>query len=312
MAERVFFDGKTEFKLGVTLSDAYRVFADRLRSFQDQDIVGMSDLADRYSWQVLIHKAPATQRSNRLSLGHIRAYFEPYRVADVLPVHIYRFRDALAASHSKKVANLALEVLSHMFTKAIEWGARADHPMTGKKVAKFPIKPRTRYVTDAELLAFASILPEYWRLYISLKLHLGLSKGDLLSIRLADLSGNRLFVIRNKTGQRTTYTLSDSAMALVAAIIAYGHSDQWLFATAAGVPYIKPDRTTSGFDTMWQRYMRKAVSMGKLKERFTEHDLRSKVASDVSLDHAQQLLQQFNAATTRRNYRVLGEQVHSR
>ena len=55
--------------------------------------------------------------------------------------------------------------------------------------------------------------------------------------------------------------------------------EQFLEDTRDGQPYIKPNGTTSGFDSIWQRYMCKAIKEGVVTERFTEHDLRTKRAS---------------------------------
>lgn len=49
-----------------------------------------------------------------------------------------------------------------------------------------------------------------------------------------------------------------------------------------------------------------AIQTG-LKERFTEHDLRAKVASDNNLDRAQQLLGHSSSAITDRVYRRKAE-----
>lgn len=109
------WDNKTEFRLGVTLPEAFRVYAERLGSAEALRPVTMDDLADRYQLQVVPTKRPATQKSNLISLGYIRSAFGANPVDAIQPPHIYQFRDALAAQKSKKVANLALEVLSHMF-----------------------------------------------------------------------------------------------------------------------------------------------------------------------------------------------------
>ena len=86
----------------------------------------------------------------------------------------------------------------------------------------------------------------------------------------------------------------------------------YLFATREGQPYIKADGSTSGFDSIWQRYMRNALKEGVISERFTEHDLRTKRASEMSLKDAQALLRHTNPDTTRRNYRVLDEVIRAR
>jgi len=53
-----------------------------------------------------------------------------------------------------------------------------------------------------------------------------------------------------------------------------------------------------------------ALKDTKLKERFTEHDLRAKCASDAeTLDHAQSLLAHADSSTTKRIYRRKPEVV---
>jgi len=75
-------------------------------------------------------------------------------------------------------------------------------------------------------------------------------------------------------------------------------ASMFLFATRDGQPYIKPDGTTSGFDSIWQRYMRKALKDEAISECFTEHDLRTKRAIEMSLEAAQRLLRHTNPGTT--------------
>jgi integrase len=56
--------------------------------------------------------------------------------------------------------------------------------------------------------------------------------------------------------------------------------------------------------------MDRVLAETKLKERFTEHDLRAKAASDVaSLEKARALLQHADARTTARAYRRKPERV---
>ncbi len=83
----------------------------------------------------------------------------------------------------------------------------------------------------------------------------------------------------------------------------------WLFHTNLGRPYIKKNGTANGFDSIWQRFMKKALSSTKLNERFTEHDLRAKVASDMNLERAADLLGHSNPNTTERVYRRKAQKV---
>ncbi|MHB8256648.1 MAG: hypothetical protein ACYDHY_14630 [Acidiferrobacterales bacterium] len=55
---------------------------------------------------------------------------------------------------------------------------------------------------------------------------------------------------------------------------------------------------------MWQRFMARLLKETAIKERFTEHDLRAKVASDAeSLERARQLLAHADSRITQRVYR---------
>jgi integrase len=50
---------------------------------------------------------------------------------------------------------------------------------------------------------------------------------------------------------------------------------------------------------MWGRFMDRLLAETKVEERFTEHDLRAKCASDAgSLEHARALLAHADARTT--------------
>jgi len=55
--------------------------------------------------------------------------------------------------------------------------------------------------------------------------------------------------------------------------------------------------------------MDKAIKEGVLKEKFREHDLRAKTASDTDLDHAASLLSHSDSKTTKKHYRRKAEIV---
>jgi integrase len=86
-------------------------------------------------------------------------------------------------------------------------------------------------------------------------------------------------------------------------------NSQWLFHTNTGQPYIKDDGNAAGFSSIWQRFMAKVLAETKVKERFTEHDLRAKVASDVDAEHARKLLGHATAQITQKVYRRRPEYV---
>lgn len=320
------WDGKTEFRLGKKLSEAHRTFAERAQLHEN--ITKMEQLCDRYELEVVPDKAPSTQQINHYSLQRLRKAFRGNDVAAIQPVHIYQYRDHTGKVESEKKANLDLEVLSHMFTKSIEWGLRTDHPMTNKKVVKFSLEARDRYVEDWELAEFLSVAGPFLNAYLNLKGLTGLDQGDLLSIPMKGAGTDKLTVPgrkknKSKTKQRRKvhrdryFPYADNngnstgiKEAIDAILALPGRPDitTHLFCTTRGrgrgKPYIDESGKASSFSSIWQRRMKKALTDTKLEKSFTEHDLRAKVSSDIETDEeAQQQLDHASIKTTRDTYR---------
>ena len=205
-------------------------------------------------------------------------------------------------------------MLSHAFTKAIEWGLCENHPIKGK-VRKFSTPPRRRYVEDWEIVEVLKVASPFIRSYIRLKLLTGLRRGDMLSIKMSDLKEEGIHVTPRKTangsGKRLIIEWSDELRGAIEEIKALRKKiySIWLFHTNRGQPYIKEDATANGFDSIWKRFMNKAIEKTALKERFTEHDLRAKVASDAGAEHARLLLGHANIEITERIYRRKAEVI---
>ena len=305
------WDGKQEFRLGKSLNEAYRVWSERLELHSEAKI--MAELFDRYDYEVVPLKAPKSQESNRISLRKLRPVFGHMPIGTVKPMHVYKYRD-LRGKDGKTAANRDLEVLSHAFTKAIEWGLCENHPMIGK-VKKFSTPPRTRYIEDWEINEALKVASSFLQSYISLKLLTGLRRGDLLSIKLSDIKEDGLHVKPRKTstttGKKLIIELTTELDETLQEIRSQAKKvvSIWLFHTRTGQPYIKPNGSCNAFDSMWQRFMRKALTKTKLSERFTEHDLRAKVASDTEIEHAQRLLGHATSEITDRIYRRKANKV---
>jgi len=78
------WDGRTEFRLGRTLTEAYKAWSERLNVGQS-DIANMGQLMDRYALEIVPRKAAKSQDSNRLSLRRLRPVFGHMHPSKVLP-----------------------------------------------------------------------------------------------------------------------------------------------------------------------------------------------------------------------------------
>lgn len=323
------WDGKKRFRLGATLPEAYRIWAARVDRPEAANTV--AQLLDRYLREVVPTKAPTTQTGNTLAIRQLRAVFGAMSLAAVKPRHVYLYVDKRSQKKTddegrttggRTVAHREAEVLSHAFTKAVEWGLLDRHPFKGE-IRLAGEKPRDRYVEDSEVIACLSIESRRAKgsvlaiqAYMRLKLMTGLARGDLLRLTAADLRDDGIHVQRHKTagstGKRTVYAWTPELRAAVdAAKAARPRLSPFLFCNRDGRGYI--DETTGeahGWDSMWQRFMDRVLRETEVKERFTEHDLRAKCASDAdSLERARALLQHADSRTTARHYRRKPERV---
>lgn len=215
-----------------------------------------------------------------------------------------------------------IEVLSHAFTKAVQWGYIDRHPFKNE-VRLEGEKPRDRYIEDwevLEMLALASprkkgSVPAL-QAYIRLKLMTGMARSDLLRLTSANLKDDGIHIQRHKTaettGKRTIYAWTPELREAVELAKATRPAlSPFLFCTREGKGYIDESTGEShGWDSMWQRFVDRVLKETKVTERFTEHDLRAKCASDAeSLEHARALLSHVDARTTEAIYRRRPEVV---
>ncbi|MDD2325697.1 MAG: tyrosine-type recombinase/integrase [Alphaproteobacteria bacterium] len=308
------WEGRYTFRLGKTLQEAYKSWSDRLTSTDKAN--NIAQLLDRYALDVVPLKAPKTQRHNFAEIKRLRAVFGNLPLVAIKPQHIYQYVDKRTG---KVAAHREIAVLSHAFTKAVQWGYIDKHPFKGE-VRLGGEKPRTRYVEDwevVECLSLASVRNSGSVLaiqaYIRIKLLTGLRRGDLLRLSLAQITDDGIAVSTHKTGKPIIYEWSpELRLAIDEAIEARpSKKSPWLFCTKRGEGYLN-EKTgeASGWNSMWQRFMVRVLAETKVTERFTEHDLRAKCASDAgTLEHAKSLLTHADSSLTQRVYRRKPERV---
>lgn len=310
------WDGKRWFRLGKTLAEAHRTYADRVETKKEANTIGQ--LLDRYLVDVAPLKAPKTYTENIRQIAALRKVFGDVALTDLEPQHVYLYVDKRKA---KTAAKREVEVLSHAFTKAVEWGLMRAHPFKGE-VRIAGSKPRERYVEDWELLA-ALNLPvrrkkgsaAMVQAYLRLKLLTGLRQRDLLLMKESDCKEDGIHVTpsktANSTGKRLIYEWTPELREAVAGTKSVRPAPSpYLFCTLQGNCFVEADGTAGNWNNIWQHFMTRVLEESKVTERFTEHDLRAKVGSDAeSLERAKQLLAHSDSRLTERVYRRKPERI---
>ena len=322
------WDGKAKFLLGHTIPEAHRVFADRMAAAEAElvaqvtGVITVGKLLDRYMLEVIPTKRPSTQATNQREMILLRAAFGATPIDKLRPKHIYEYASRRVA---KVRGRREIALLSHVFTKAVEWGIMDRHPFKGEIRLARPA-PRDRYIEDWEIVECLNLAPAEGRkrgsvraiqAYIRVKLLTGMARGDLLRLTEVDLREdgihNQRHKTRGSTGKRTIYTWTPELREAIGMAKVARPKDiaRWLFCTRDGECYIN-ERTgdASGWDSMWQRFMRRVLTETKVTQSFTEHDLRAKCASDAeTLEQARALLAHADAGITARVYRRRAERV---
>lgn len=314
------WDGKKKFRLGASLPDAYKEWAKRLEVVTPAKTIGA--LLDRYAIEVVPTKAARTQVENNRAIRNLRGVFGGVTITSLRPQNIYQYVEA--RKKTRVAANRAVDVLSHAFTKAVQWGLIDRHPFKGE-VRLEGEKPRTRYVEDWELIEVLALDSKrkkgsvlMLQAYIRLKLLTGLRRGDLLRLRAADMKNTDGMHVtphktENSTGKKQIYEWTAELHSAVDIALDVRPVDisPWVFCTRKGEGYINEEKgTASGWDSVWQRFMDRVEAETGVTERFTEHDLRAKCASDAdTLEHARALLAHADSKVTDRIYRRKPERV---
>jgi integrase len=306
------WDGKRSFRLGRNLPEAYREWADRIGSVEHAHTIG--GLLDRYAIEVVPTKEVSTQNHNRIALKPLRSVFANVRLQDIKPRHVYLYVEKRAA---KTAARREIEILSHAFTKAVEWGYIDRHPFKGE-VRLTGEKARQRYVEDWEIVEALSITSKRTvgsvkaiQAYIRVKLLTGMRRGDLLRLTLDDLHSDGIHVTprktMNSTGKRLVILWSAELKEAVelARTVRPKLGSRYLFCTRRGECYFDDDTgRAGGWDSMWRGFMARVLAETEVTVRFNEHDLRAKCASDAkTLEHARALLSHADGRLTERVYR---------
>lgn len=259
----------------------------------------VNDALSRYDREVLPGKAPKTQDGYRSYIRRLREIFGDCQLASVRRSDIAQYIDRRSA---KVVANREISCLSSVFQSAIRWGWCEENPCRG--APRNPERKRHRLPTDAELAAIRVAASEQLRCMVDLVLLIGLRKGDLLKVRLADFTPEGLRVEVSKTGAVAIFQWTEALRELIerARGLRRRVGSLYLFASRTGQRY-----AISGFDSMWRRTVKRAAVKGLIF-----HDLRrwaiNQARRQGGLDYAQAIGVHQSRQTTE-GYLVPGEVV---
>lgn len=269
---------------------ALRAYADVMEARPRAGTIG--DLLDRYERDVLPTKAPKTQKTQHAQIDKLKRVLGTLNVDQLSSTTVAEYLDR---SPAKIAANREIALLSHAYTKGIRWGLAKINPCRG--VERNEEKARTRYITHDEFLAVYELGTPAVQVMMGLAYNTGQREGDLLKLRRGAVTAEGLALQQGKTRRRLVIAWTPALRWLIeraGELPAKGKASLFIVCQANGQPY-----SESGFQTAWQKHIRKCFEDGVIAERFTFHDLRAKAGSDAKDGR---LLGHLDPRTLRKHY----------
>lgn len=259
-------------------------------------------------WGYIEHRkgelSPATVEGYRWSAANLDAVFGRIALADMTQPMVYRY-----LSDARTVqANRDKALLSAAFTHARNMGAFTGPDPTKKLQFRNIEKPRERYVTDGELAVLLNAASPKLRCIIRLSYLTGMRQGDVLRIKLSDVTddGIRYWNTKGKKWQHVEMSAELSEVVDEAKKLWRRFGREYLFESMPKGKHAKRGPgpyTTSGVRALWAAVRAKT---GVTDVRL--HDLRGKAGSDVETQgDAQRLLGHADGKVTGKHYRRLPE-----
>lgn len=264
-------------RLGSTLEEALEAYAKKV---QPKSTGGMPKLID----DVLKDISPKLAANTVLQytacavrLKDILAEFEP---REVMPKHVAAIKTSFAATPN--MGNRHLSFLRTVFSKALEWQIVDSNPCLG--IRPHSEKRRQRYVTDEEFLAICAAASENMRVIFHMAYLTAQRIGDVLTIRLADITDEGIAFKQQKTGKQLIVAMTPDLDDVIARAKALPRA-------ARGLTLFTTKRTCTpvNYSTVKQQF-RIACQRAGVKDA-TLHDLRAKSITDAKRQgHNPQLL----------------------
>ncbi len=291
-------------KLGTTKPEALRKYAELM---EKGEALTIDHLLDRYYAEVTPTKAKSTQYTDKSAVKVLKAWCGKVGIQELRRQHVFQFMDE-RGKQSPGNANKELSLLKMAYQRAIRWGYCEDNPASGVDLAT--VHPARRpYLPDGMMYGMRDICLQHGREYIAFAIELGyltgLRRGDILGLKLSDVTSQGILTTISKSGKmgappkEALVEWNDHLRALVSRIKAS--------CKAKGAFYLvhKGDGqrlSTTWFNNSWQYTMRKYIESGGQRWQFK--DLRAKHATDVEEAGGDPTrnLTHSNPATTKRHY----------
>ena len=172
---------------------------------------GMPDLIDRALTHHRKKISANTAKQYDAAAERLKAIFVQFQPREVLPRHVAAVKMELASTPN--MCNRILSLLRIVFGYALEWQEVDSNPCIG--ITRHEEGKRDRYITDAEFGALLDAASPYIRSILEMCYLTGQRIGDVIAIRLTDISDEGVSFVQAKTGAKLIVAMTPDLQAVI-------------------------------------------------------------------------------------------------
>lgn len=172
---------------------------------------GMPDLITRALAHHRKNISDNTAKQYEIAAERLKTIFAEFEPHQVLPKHVAAVKMQLA--DTPNMCNRILSFLRIVFGYALEWQEVDSNPCIG--ITRHAEGRRDRYITDSEFAALLNAASPYIRSILEMCYLTGQRIGDVIAIRLADISDEGVSFVQEKTGAKLIVAMTPDLQAVI-------------------------------------------------------------------------------------------------
>jgi len=213
-------------------------------------------------------KKPSTHKRETSFMRQLEKEFEERTIQEITTWQIEKWKVKRKEELKPASVNRELGLLKNMFTKAVEWGKLNENPSRRAKRLKGEVK-RVRFLMSDEIQTLLSNCPDHLKPIVTVALHTGMRKGELLGLKWDQVNFEQGIVTltETKNNERRDIPMDETVRNLLKGL-----------GTENNIPYVflRDGQPLKFVDESF----RTAVANSEIED-FHFHDLRHTFASNL-------------------------------
>lgn len=234
---------------------------------KDPSPIRFYDFAKEYLQWAKANKKLSSFQRDLCSLRVLNKEFEKKIIQEITTWQIEKYKVKRKEEVKPATLNRELALIKHLYAKGIEWGRCKENPAKKVKLLRGEVK-RVRFLTPEEIQNLLSSCPDHLRPLITVAVHTGMRKGELLDLMWDQVNFEQGFItlLDTKNHERRDIPMNETVKTTLRAM---DRQDEYVFSGFYGRRF---DRIKRSFHDA----LKKSVI-----EDFRFHDLRHTFASNL-------------------------------